>query len=105
MPAMTGRAVVIGLDGAAWHLLDPMIDRGVMPRLAALRNAGSSGILRSTVPTYTPPAWTSAATGVNPGAHGIYGFVTGHAQSEKQELVHFGRVKAATVWEMANAQG
>jgi predicted AlkP superfamily phosphohydrolase/phosphomutase len=99
------RAVVIGLDGAAWHLLDPLLEDGLMPRLAALRSAGASGRLASTVPTYTPPAWTSAATGVNPGRHGIYGFHSGNAQSEHRELMHSGKVAAATVWEIVNAQG
>lgn len=101
---MTTRAAVIGLDGAAWQLVDDMLDNGVMPRLKAIKDAGASGILRSTVPTYTPPAWTSAATGVNPGRHGVYGFVEGHAQDDAQ-LVHAGKVRSATVWEMANAQG
>jgi predicted AlkP superfamily phosphohydrolase/phosphomutase len=99
------RAVVIGLDGAAWHLLDPLLEAGLMPRLQALRSGGASGTLSSTVPTYTPPAWTSAATGVNPGRHGIYGFHSGNAQSERRELMHAGKVAAPTVWEMANAQG
>ncbi|HEX2051511.1 MAG TPA: alkaline phosphatase family protein [Actinomycetota bacterium] len=101
---MPSRAVVAGLDGAAWHLLEPMIEDGVMPRLASLRARGASGRLRSTVPTYTPPAWTSAFTGVNPGRHGVYGFVEGHAQSERAELVHSGKVRAPTVWRVANAQ-
>lgn len=102
---MTRRAVVIGLDGAAWHLLDPLIAAGVMPRLAALRDRGCAGSLTSTVPTYTPPAWTSAATGVNPGRHGVYGFVEGHAQHEHPELMHSGKIKAPTIWEIANDQG
>jgi predicted AlkP superfamily phosphohydrolase/phosphomutase len=102
---MTNRAAVIGLDGAAWHLLDPLFDAGAMPRLAALRQRGASGTLHSTVPTYTPPAWTSAITGVNPGRHGIYGFAMGNAQSQPQELAHVGRIQVATLWEMVNAQG
>jgi predicted AlkP superfamily phosphohydrolase/phosphomutase len=102
---MTNRAVVIGLDGAAWHLLEPMIEAGIMPRLAELRARGSSGRLASTIPTYTPPAWTSAATGVNPGRHGIYGFVEGNAQYDHQELMHSGRIRSAAIWQMANAQG
>jgi predicted AlkP superfamily phosphohydrolase/phosphomutase len=102
---MTERAVVIGLDGAAWHLVDPLIEQGVMPRLAALKQAGAGGTLKSTVPTYTPPAWTSAATGVNPGRHGVYGFIEGHAQHDHQELMHSGKIKSPTIWEIANAQG
>lgn len=61
--------------------------------------------MTSTIPTYTPPAWTSAATGVNPGRHGIYGFIEGHAQDEGLELVHSGKIKSPTFWEIANAQG
>lgn len=98
------RAVVIGLDGVAWHLLEPLFEQGLMPRLKGLRERGASGTLTSTVPTYTPPAWTSAATGVNPGRHGIYGFLEGNAQNP-HELVHSGKIKAPTVWEIANAQG
>ncbi|HJR46434.1 MAG TPA: alkaline phosphatase family protein, partial [Actinomycetota bacterium] len=49
MPGMT-RGVVIGLDGAAWHLLDPIFEQGAMPRLKALRDRGAWGTLRSTVP-------------------------------------------------------
>lgn len=76
-----------------------------MPRLASLRARGAWGTLDSTIPTYTPPAWTSAITGVNPGRHGIYGFIEGHAQHERRQLVHAGRIEASTIWEMATAQG
>ncbi len=96
---------MIGLDGAAWHLVDPLIEAGHMPNLAKLKSAGAAGVLDSTVPTYTPPAWTSAATGVNPGRHGIYGFLEGNAQNEGLELVHSGKIKAPAIWEIANAQG
>lgn len=102
---MPSRAVVIGIDGAAWHLLDPMIQAGVMPRLGALRERGAAGTLRSTVPTYTPPAWTSSVTGVNPGRHGVYGFIEGNAQSERQELMHSGKIRSPALWDIAGAQG
>ena len=102
---MTKKAVMIGLDGAAWHLLDPLLDQGVMPRLDNLRSRGAWGNLGSTVPTYTPPAWTSAATGVNPGRHGVYGFHSTHAQHDRMQLMHSGKVRSPTIWEMANAQG
>jgi predicted AlkP superfamily phosphohydrolase/phosphomutase len=102
---MTLRAAVMGLDGSAWHLVDPLIEQGIMPNLARLKKEGAAGVLTSTVPTYTPPAWTSAATGVNPGRHGVYGFIEGHAQHDGLELVHSGKIRSATIWEIANAQG
>ncbi|MGH2779621.1 MAG: alkaline phosphatase family protein, partial [Actinomycetota bacterium] len=102
---MSRRTVVIGLDGVVWRVLDPLIAEGFMPRLASLRDRGAWGVLESTVPTYTPPAWTSAITGVNPGRHGIYGFIEGNAQSDRRGLVHSGLIEAPTIWEMANDQG
>jgi predicted AlkP superfamily phosphohydrolase/phosphomutase len=98
------RGAVVGLDGAAWHLLRPLLEEGAMPHLQEVVASGASGTLASTVPPVTPPAWTSAVTGVNPGRHGIYGFHRGHAQYEHQELMHAGAVRTATLWEMLNAQ-
>lgn len=66
--------LTIGLDGGTLSLLEPLAERGVMPGLASLMEVGSRGILRSTVPPVTAPAWTSFITGKNPGNHGIYQF-------------------------------
>ncbi len=66
--------VVIGLDGATWEVLDPWLEAGKLPNLKALRDASSYGTLNSILPTLSPPAWTTAVTGVNPGRHAIYDF-------------------------------
>jgi predicted AlkP superfamily phosphohydrolase/phosphomutase len=95
---------MLGLDGATFNVLDPAFEAGHMPRLKALLNRGASGILASTVPPYTPPGWTSIFTGVNPGKHGIFGFMLGHAQQPKG-LVRLDRVTAPALWNAANAQG
>lgn len=69
------KILVIGLDGATFDLLDPWMEAGDLPRLAALRDEGVSGELLSVIPPLSPPAWTTAVTGVNPGTHGIYDFL------------------------------
>ena len=69
------KVLVIGLDGATFDVVRPAIDRGLMPHLARLIEQGASGLLHSTVPAMSPPAWTSMITGMNPGKHGIYDFV------------------------------
>jgi len=68
------RVLVIGLDGATFTVLDPLLDEGVLPNLAALRARGREAYLESTIPAVSPPAWTSAITGVNPGKHNIFDF-------------------------------
>lgn len=67
--------MVIGLDGATFDVMKPMIDDGDLPNVAALMQQGSSGLLESTIPPFSPPAWASFMTGLNPGGHGIFGFV------------------------------
>ncbi len=69
------QVVVIGLDGATWEMLQPWIDQGLLPNLAAFQAASAWGELSSVVPYLSPSAWTSAVTGVNPGKHAIYAFM------------------------------
>ncbi len=72
---MARKVLLIGIDGATWDIIDPLLAAGKMPNLARLRAEGASGPLRSTVIPNTPPAWTSFLTGKNPGKTGIYDFV------------------------------
>lgn len=69
------RTVVVGLDGCSWNVLEPLLETGELPNLAAMREDGASGTLESVVPFYTGAAWSSYATGVSPGAHGVYDFL------------------------------
>ena len=66
--------LLIGLDGATWTILDPYMERGVMPFLRDLCARGTRAPLRSIVPALTPPAWTSLMTGKRPGGHGVFDF-------------------------------
>ncbi|MEK6674411.1 MAG: alkaline phosphatase family protein [Planctomycetota bacterium] len=68
------KVLIVGLDGATWDVLDPLIAEGRMPRLKQLRADGASGIMHSTVPPITPAAWTTFLTGRQPGSHGIIDF-------------------------------
>ena len=71
---LPGKALVIGLDGATWRLLDRFIQRGDMPVLSRLCQEGTRGDLASTLPFLSPIAWTSMATGMYPGKHRVFGF-------------------------------
>lgn len=70
---MAPKAIVLGWDSATFDVTDPLMAEGRLPALAALTEAGVSVPLRSTWPPMTDCAWTSAFTGLNPGAHGIFG--------------------------------
>lgn len=53
-----------------------MLERGELPNLARIRKQGFYSRLRTTYPAQTPVAWSSFATGTNPGGHGIFDFIS-----------------------------
>jgi predicted AlkP superfamily phosphohydrolase/phosphomutase len=100
-----GPTLLIGLDGATFTVLDPYMERGLMPNLAELSARGTRGVLRSIMPPLTPPAWTSLVTGKHPGQHGIFDFF----QKEEPGSVYFSfassqEVRSATIWTLASEQ-
>lgn len=102
---MANKAVVIGLDAGTWRLLDPLMATGVMPNLARLKREGASSVLRSTMPPYTAPAWTTFATGVNPGKHGCYDFLLPTDNLEKFNLCNSNYIRTDTIYEQLARQG
>ncbi|MCA9993741.1 MAG: alkaline phosphatase family protein, partial [Anaerolineales bacterium] len=97
-PPTFTKAVVIGLDGADWRLLTPWLAQGELPTLARLVAEGSSGPLRSTIRPESSVAWTSFATGVNPGKHGIFGFVAHQPGSYNFRLANGSHIGAPRFW-------
>lgn len=69
------RLAVVGIDGATYEIIRPMIAAGELPHIARILREGVSGDLESEVPPMTPPAWTSMFTGLNPGKHGVFHFI------------------------------
>lgn len=69
------RVLVIGLDGATFDLILPWIRQGHLPHLERLMKEGAWGELQSVIHPFSAQAWTTFATGVNPGKHGIFDFV------------------------------
>ncbi len=102
---MTRPIVVLGLDGATWDVLDPLLAAGVMPTLARLRAAGRSGRLESVVPPITPAAWASFMTGKRPGKHGIYDFRVYDPRRYEDAFVTSRAIRDATVWTLLTAAG
>lgn len=68
------KALIIGLDGATFDLMDPLLAAGQLPHLAQLMAEGTWGRLRSVLPPNSAPAWAAFLTGKNPGRTGILNF-------------------------------
>ncbi len=92
------KTVIIGLDGATFDVLDPLMEQGFLPTLKRLRDTGISGPLESTFPPTTPPAWTSCCTGLGPGRHGIFDFLTSPLKNPAQPLVTSRSIQGRKLW-------
>jgi predicted AlkP superfamily phosphohydrolase/phosphomutase len=69
------RVVVMGFDGMDPTLARAFMEAGKLPNLKKLAEGGTFATLASTQPSESPTAWSSFATGVNPGKHDIYDFL------------------------------
>ena len=74
--ARTRRVVIVGLDGLEPKLVDRFMEAGRLPHLKALSEEGGYSRLGTTLPPLSPVAWSTFQTGVNPGAHNIFDFLT-----------------------------
>lgn len=70
------RVLLIGLDGATYEVMMPLVERGLLPTFERMMQDGCFGELVSVIPPISAVAWTSLATGRNPGKHGVYDFIT-----------------------------
>lgn len=93
---MRKKVIVIGLDGLEPSIVEPMLERGELPNLARVRSSGSYTRLKTTYPAQTPVAWSSFATGSNPGGHGIFDFISRDPQTYQPDsaLSRFERPKS-----------
>jgi predicted AlkP superfamily phosphohydrolase/phosphomutase len=103
---MTSQVMLIGLDGATFSVLDPLMQDGIMPFLQSFMASGMRADLRSVIPALTPPAWTSMVTGRSPGNHGIFDFFCKESSDSHHIRLTTSRdVRAETIWSIVNRHG
>jgi len=73
-PAKPG-AFVLGIDGMDPVILQRLMDEGKMPEFKKLAAEGTFQSLGTANPPQSPVAWSTFATGMDPGGHGIFDFV------------------------------
>ncbi len=100
------RWIVVGWDGADWKYVLPLLDAGKLPHLAALMREGAYGDMRSFKPTWSPVLWTTVATGVDPGRHGIlaWGRVAKRGVKERRLFTNADR-RVHAIWNLLTEVG
>jgi predicted AlkP superfamily phosphohydrolase/phosphomutase len=99
------KVFVLGLDGATWDLLEPLLDLGLLPNLARLRKQGVWGNLQSVFPPLSPVAWTAVMTGKNSGKHGIFEFLEYQHNPLGGRVNSSRAIQAELLWEIAGRYG
>ncbi len=97
------KVVVIGLDGADWRIINPLLKEGLLPNLKYLMDEGSYGVLKTIKPTKSAVIWTSIATGKGMLKHGILDW----AYLRKNKiLVPYSRAerKVKAIWNILSEQ-
>jgi len=94
------KVLVMGLDGASLPLIKSWASEGKLPNFKKILENGANGGLRSVIPPYTPPAWTSFMTGKNPGKHGILAFTR-----KNGSLVNALHRDGKTLWRVLSDHG
>ena len=96
------KVLLIGIDGATFSVINPMLKQGQLPQFKKLIDNGAHGILKSQNPMFSPIIWTSIVTGKTPQVHGIDGVVF----NEKfQENYSSNNRKVQALWNIVGSFG
>ncbi len=99
------KVLIIGLDAATFDLIKPWAAEGKLPTMATLLERGVHGPLISVPNLNSIPAWTSFATGVNPGQHGVYWFYERKPGSYDYRFLNGGDIRVPRFWEILSQTG
>ena len=96
---------VIGIDGATFDVMRPLLKNGKMPVIKGLMDEGVYGELDSVTNMISPSAWTSFMTGKNPGKHGIYEFFEREKNNYNIKFINSKERRSASIWRMLSDSG
>jgi predicted AlkP superfamily phosphohydrolase/phosphomutase len=74
--SLAKRVIVLGFDGMDPGLVTKLMREGRMPNFQKLADQGVFRPLDTSLPSMSPVAWSTFATGVDASGHGIYDFLT-----------------------------
>ena len=102
---MNNRVLILGVDGGTFRIIGPLVEEGKLPTFRKMMDEGARGILRSTSPAITAPAWTTFMTGKNPGQHGLFHFISFEKGSYDYSIINATKCRSKTMFQLAGEAG
>lgn len=99
------RVLLVGWDAADWQMIQPLVDRGLMPTLAGMMQRGVWGNLATTRPILSPMLWNTIATGKRPIDHGVHGFTEPDPEGQGVRPVQSTSRKCKAIWNLLTHYG
>lgn len=81
------RVVILGIDAMDYGIVSRLMKEGRMPAFASMAREGTFLPLETSMPPLSPVAWTNLITGMNPGGHGVFDFLTRDPARAKEGLL------------------
>lgn len=104
-PPVSRKVLLIGVDGASWKVMGPMIARGELPTFRKLWTEGASQTEFNTIEsTSSPVVWTTVATGRRPKDHGVTEY-TEEVEGVGKVPVTSNSRKVPAIWNVATKAG
>ena len=95
------KALMIGLDGVPYTLIQAYIEKGVLPNIAKILSKGFAlKQMDASIPDVSSTSWASFFTGVNPAEHGIFGFMGLKKGTYSLTFPNYEDIKAPAIWEI-----
>lgn len=95
------KVVFVGIDGATWKVLGPLLARGELPAFRRLVEEGACAPAFDTMEiTLSPVVWTTIATGRAPQDHGVTSFISKLPNGDVIPVTSSVR-RARAIWELA----
>lgn len=96
---MKTRLAIFGLDGARYDLIEKWVNQGYLPTFQKIIEKGVSGSVKTVLPgPHSFSAWTSFATGKNPGKHGLCYPVVPDFENKKLKFIDSSDIKVKKIW-------
>ena len=102
---MANKVFVLGIDGFPFSLLRTKIARNEITSLRSIFEKGHFRRMNSVYPTISSVAWSTYATGVNPGSHSIFGFIDRTPDPFSLFIPLSTHKKAENIWKYLNSLG